>query len=121
MAADGDRVPRLARRDFHYELPAELVAQEPLPERGSSRLLVLDGAVGSITDRTFAELPELLRPGDLLVRNDTRVLPARLRGEKDTGGRVELLLERITGPRRFLAQLRSSKATPGGRRLRLSG
>jgi S-adenosylmethionine:tRNA ribosyltransferase-isomerase len=113
--------PTLTRDLFHYDLPADLIAQEPLPERGASRLLVLEGSTGAVVDRMFADLPELLRPGDLLVRNDTRVLPARLRGRKDSGGQLELLFERLLAPRRFLALLRASKATPAGRKITLTG
>ncbi len=116
----------MQRSDFHYDLPAELIAQTPLPERGGSRLLVLDGATGGIADRTFAALPGLLRGGDLLVFNDTRVLPARVMGTKATGGRVELLLERVLAPRHALFQLRVSHkprtgaviGLPGGARAR---
>ena len=90
----------MQRSEFHYDLPPELIAQAPLAERGASRLLVLDGATGSVADRAFAALPELLQRGDLLVFNDTRVLPARLIGRKPTGGRVELFLERLLAPRR---------------------
>src|SRR5512139_2478837 len=82
------------RRDFAYDLPPELIAQAPLPERAASRLLVLDGATGRIEDRQFRDLVELLRPDDLLVLNDTRVVPARLRGAKRTGGQVEVFLVR---------------------------
>ena len=82
----------MQRSEFHFELPDELIAQTPLPERGASRLLVLDGATGAISDRMFADLPEQLRRGDLLVFNDTRVLPARVIARKPSGGRVELLL-----------------------------
>jgi S-adenosylmethionine:tRNA ribosyltransferase-isomerase len=104
----------MQRSDFHYELPPELIAQVPLPQRRASRLLVLDGATGAIADRLFADLPELLRAGDLLVFNDTRVLPARVIGRKPTGGRVELLLERLLGPRRALVHLQAShKPLPG--------
>ncbi|MEE8093568.1 MAG: S-adenosylmethionine:tRNA ribosyltransferase-isomerase, partial [Gammaproteobacteria bacterium] len=85
------------RSAFHYELPPELIAQEPLPERTGSRLLALDGRSGQCRDRHFPELVELLRPGDLLVLNNTRVIPARLHGHKASGGRVEVLIERITG------------------------
>jgi len=113
--------PTLIRDDFHYDLPAELIAQDPLPERAASRLLVLDGASGALVDHRFVDLPELLRAGDLIVRNDTRVLPARVRGRKDSGGQVELLFERLLGPHRFLAQLRASKSTPAGRQITLSG
>ena len=93
----------MLRSDFHYDLPAELIAQAPLAERSASRLLVLDGATRAIADRRFADLPDLLNPGDLLVCNDTRVLPARLSGKRTpSGGRVELLLERVLGARRVL-------------------
>jgi S-adenosylmethionine:tRNA ribosyltransferase-isomerase len=98
----------MQRSEFHFELPDELIAQTPLPERGASRLLVLDGATGAISDRMFADLPEQLRRGDLLVFNDTRVLPARVIARKPSGGRVELLLERLLGPRRALMQLKAS-------------
>ncbi len=107
--------------DFQYELPPELIAQRPLPERSASRLLVLDGATGAFTDRRFRELPGLLAPGDLLVFNDTRVIPARLFGRKETGGAVEVLVERILGPREALAHVRASKPPRPGTRLRLEG
>src|SRR5262245_47683876 len=109
------------RSDFHYDLPPELIAQTPPPERGSSRLLALDGATGGMTDRLFVDLPRLLRAGDLLVLNDTRVLPARLIGRKATGGRVELLLERVTGPVRALMQVRASHAPQAGSTIDLPG
>ncbi|NNF40557.1 MAG: tRNA preQ1(34) S-adenosylmethionine ribosyltransferase-isomerase QueA [Woeseiaceae bacterium] len=103
--------------DFDYALPDELIAQFPAPQRRDSRLLALQD---SIDDRQFAELPSLLRPGDLLVFNDTRVIKARLTGRKETGGRVELLVERITGPARALAHIRASKSPRPGSRLRLA-
>jgi S-adenosylmethionine:tRNA ribosyltransferase-isomerase len=99
----------LKKSDFHYDLPPELIAQAPLPERSASRLLVLDAASRAWQDRRFRELPDLLRAGDLLVFNDTRVLPARLFGRKETGGAVEILLERITGAHSATAQLGVSK------------
>ena len=119
----------MRRADFSYDLPPELIAQAPLPERSASRLLVLDGATGATSDRRFTDLPSLLSPGDLLVLNDTRVLPARVHGRKPTGGAVELLLERLTGPTRFLAHARSSKGfraggtvlLPGGHAARVEG
>jgi len=119
----------MRRADFSYELPAELIAQAPLPGRSASRLLACDGATGTLRDLAFRDLPELLAPGDLLVLNDTRVLPARLRGTKPTGGAVEILLERLTGDRTFLAQARSSKGfrpgstieLPGGARAEVTG
>jgi S-adenosylmethionine:tRNA ribosyltransferase-isomerase len=112
----------MRRTDFHYHLPPGLIAQTPLSERSASRLLCLDGASGALTDRRFADLPSLLRPHDLLVFNDTRVVAARMFGTKPSGGRVEIFLERATGERRALVQMRASKpiraalrlATPGG-------
>jgi S-adenosylmethionine:tRNA ribosyltransferase-isomerase len=105
----------MRRADFSYPLPQELIAQQPLPARTASRLLALDGADGKLRDLMFTDLPMLLRPADLLVLNDTRVLPARVLGRKDSGGACEILLERLLGPRRFLAQARASKALrPGG-------
>lgn len=106
--------------DFHYELPAELIAQAPLPARTTSRLLEVrpDGSVG---DLHMADLPGLLRAGDLLVLNDTRVLPARLFGRKASGGRVEMLLERLLGPDVALAQLRSSHAPRPGTVIEFDG
>ena len=106
----------LRRQDFHFDLPLELIAQQPLAQRSDSRLLTLDGATGALGDRQFRELPELLRPGDLLVFNDTRVIPARLFGRKASGGRFELLIERLLDEQRALTQIRASKAPkPGGR------
>ncbi|MEX0373431.1 tRNA preQ1(34) S-adenosylmethionine ribosyltransferase-isomerase QueA [Spiribacter roseus] len=95
--------------DFNYELPTHLIASEPLPNRTDSRLLVLDPATGGITDRRFPAIRDYLQPGDLLVVNDTRVLPARLYGRKASGGQVEILLERLTGEGEALAQLRANK------------
>ena len=106
------------RSEFHYDLPGELIAQQPLPERSASRLLALCG--DSIEDRRFADLPELLRSGDLLVLNDTRVIRARLHGRKPTGGQVEVLLERITGARTATAQLRASRSPQDGTELALA-
>jgi len=112
----------MLRSEFHYDLPRELIAQAPLAERSASRLLVLDGATGAIEDRRFAELPALLRAGDLLVLNDTRVLAARLAGKRTpSGGRVELMLERVLGPRRVLAQLRASHMPQVGGEIELPG
>lgn len=111
----------LRREDFRYELPEELIAQRPAPSRTGSRLLCLDGASGALADRLFPDLAELLRPGDLLVLNDTRVIPARVYGRKSTGGGVEVLVERITGPYSLLAHVRSSKGTRPGMSLELPG
>lgn len=109
------------RTDFHYELPAELIAQRPADAREDSRLLVLDGASGALEDRMFRDLPELLEPGDLLVLNDTRVLPARFEGRKPSGGRVELLLERVLDARRARVQIRASRNPRPGATLELAG
>ncbi len=107
--------------DFQYDLPEEQIAQYPLPERSASRLLVLDGRGGERADRMFRELPELLAPGDLLVFNDTRVFPARLRGRKQgSGGRVEVLIERLLDDRTALAHVRASKSPKPGTVLELT-
>jgi len=111
----------MQRSSFHYELPPELIAQVPLSQRRASRLLVLDGATGAVSDRMFADLPKLLRAGDLLVFNDTRVLPARVIGRKPTGGRVELLLERLLGPRSALVHLHASRKPAPGSNVELPG
>jgi S-adenosylmethionine:tRNA ribosyltransferase-isomerase len=107
--------------DFHFDLPPELIAQAPLADRTASRLLVLDGATGALADRRFADLVALLRPGDLLVFNDTRVLPARVTGRKPTGGRVEVLLERVIGAREILAQVGARRAPATGAEIELPG
>ena len=105
--------------DFDYELPGELIAQRPVPERSASRLLWL--ARNGVSDHAFGELPDLLAQGDLLVFNDTRVVKARLHGMKDTGGRVEVLIERVLGPNEALAHVRASHPPHPGGRLRLAG
>jgi S-adenosylmethionine:tRNA-ribosyltransferase-isomerase (queuine synthetase) len=99
----------MRRTDFAYELPPTLIAQAPLAERSASRLLCLDGATGDVADAVVADLPGRLRAGDLLVFNDTRVIPARVFGRKASGGRVELLVERLLDDARLLALVRSSK------------
>jgi S-adenosylmethionine:tRNA ribosyltransferase-isomerase len=104
----------MKKSDFWYELPPERIAQAPAPTRSGSRLLVLDGATGDVQDRRFTDLPDLLRAGDLLVMNDTRVVPARLYGHKESGGQVEVLVERILGEHRLLAQVRASKSPQAG-------
>jgi S-adenosylmethionine:tRNA ribosyltransferase-isomerase len=100
--------------DFQFELPPELIAQEPLAQRSDSRLLRLARAGGFTADHDFRDLPKLLNRGDLLVFNNTRVIPARLFGHKETGGQVEIMLERILGERDCLAQLRVSKTPAQG-------
>lgn len=105
----------LQRQDFYFDLPPELIAQQPPAQRGDSRLLTLDGTTGQLTDRQFRDLPTLLQPGDLLVFNDTRVIPARFSGRKASGGRVELLVERVLDEQRALVQIRANRAPkPGG-------
>lgn len=111
----------MQRPDFSYELPPELIAQAPLAERSASRLLVLDGASGAVQDQTLRYLPELLSPGDLLVFNDTRVVAARLRGRKPTGGRVEVFLERPLSNDTALVQLRSGKPNRVGLEIETAG
>jgi S-adenosylmethionine:tRNA ribosyltransferase-isomerase len=101
--------------DFNFELPPALIARHPLAERRASRLLTLDGATGAVGHRQFADLLEHVRPGDLMVFNNTRVIPARLFGQKATGGRLEILVERVLDSHRVLAHVRASKALrPGG-------
>ncbi|MEZ5597409.1 MAG: tRNA preQ1(34) S-adenosylmethionine ribosyltransferase-isomerase QueA [Pseudomonadales bacterium] len=107
----------MQRQDFQYSLPAELIARLPLPERSASRLLHLPYGDG-LHHRQFRDLPDLLQPGDVLVLNDTRVLKARLRGEKDSGGRAEVLVERLVDAHAALCQVRVSKPLKAGRRLR---
>ncbi len=104
----------MRRSDFDYVLPEALIAQHPPPQRSASRLLHL-AADGSRSDRQMTELPALLAPGDLLIFNDTRVIPARIFGRKPTGGRVEILVERVIDAQEFVAQLGvSKKPQPGG-------
>ena len=104
----------MRRSDFEYSLPADLIAQSPLPVRSASRLLLLDGGTGQCTDHGMLELPGLLQPGDLLVFNDTKVLPARVRAMRASGGRVELLLERPLPSRAALVQMRASNPLRAG-------
>lgn len=100
--------------DFTYQLPDELIARYPEPDRTASRLLTLDGASGELQHRQFTDLLSLLNCGDLLVFNDTKVLPARLWGMKSTGGRLEILIERLLDNHRALAHIRSSKSPKPG-------
>jgi S-adenosylmethionine:tRNA ribosyltransferase-isomerase len=111
----------MQRCKFHYDLPHELIAQKPATRRSESRLLVLDGATGACADRAFTDLPDLLEPGDLLVLNDTRVLPARIDARKASGGQVEILLERVLAARRATVQLRASRSPRIGSELILAG
>jgi S-adenosylmethionine:tRNA ribosyltransferase-isomerase len=109
------------RQDFSYDLPTELIAQTPLPERSAGRMLVLDGATGAIADRTVRDLPACLEQGDLLVLNDTRVIAARLLGRKPSGGAVEIFLERPLNGREALAQLSASKPVRAGLEVSTAG
>lgn len=106
--------PTLKKSDFHYDLPESLIAQNPLAERSASRLLVVPPAPGAFEDRHVRDLDRLLGPGDLLVFNDTRVMPARLFGRKASGGRVEILIERLLGGQRARAQMGASKPARAG-------
>ncbi|MGB7543910.1 MAG: tRNA preQ1(34) S-adenosylmethionine ribosyltransferase-isomerase QueA [Burkholderiales bacterium] len=110
---------QLSIDDFDYELPPELIAQHPGKARSESRLLCVGAE--TLADRRFSELPQLLEPGDLLVFNDARVIKARLFGEKASGGRIEVLVERVLSAHEVLAQVRASKPPRAGAALRLAG
>jgi S-adenosylmethionine:tRNA ribosyltransferase-isomerase len=111
----------MLRTDFHFDLPQELIAQRPSATRSASRLLRLDGADGSWQDLEFSDFPGQLRPADLLVFNDTRVIPARVFGVKDSGGRVEILLERLLSEDTALVHLKASKGLKADAFVRLAG
>ena len=104
--------------DFDFDLPTELIAQAPLSDRSASRLLHVDGK--RLIDRQFTDIVDLIQPGDLLVFNDTRVLKARLFGAKATGGKIEVLIERVLDDRTVLAQVRASKSPQPGSTLQLA-
>jgi S-adenosylmethionine:tRNA ribosyltransferase-isomerase len=103
--------------DFDYDLPEALIAQAPLAERVASRMLLLDPWQQELSDRRFTDFTDLVDSGDLLVFNDTRVIPARLFGRKSTGGKVEVMVERVLDDKRLLAHIRSSKAPKTGAEL----
>jgi S-adenosylmethionine:tRNA ribosyltransferase-isomerase len=107
--------------DFDYQLPDELIAQAPLAERSASRLLLVDPRRNEFSDRQFADIVDFIEPGDLLVFNDTMVIPARLYGRKQSGGRVEVMVERVLDDSTLLAQIRASKAPKPGTELILEG
>ncbi len=111
----------MQRSDFHYGLPPNLIAQRPTERRSDSRLLALDGASGVHRDLAFRDLPSLLKPLDLLVFNDTHVVPARIHGVKESGGKIEILLERALGPTTALVHVRASKGLKPGARVALPG
>ena len=112
---------RMRRQDFAYHLPKALIANEPATERTGSRLLCLDGPSGQVKHRQFPDLLGQLRPGDMMVFNDTKVIPARLLGRKESGGRVEILLERLLDAHRFLAHVRANRAPRPGAHILLQG
>ena len=105
--------------DFDFSVPDELIAQQPLETRSAARMLSCNVASGALSDTTVAALPDLLNAGDLVVLNDTRVVPARLFGHKPTGGRVEILIERISGVDRASAHIRASKSPQPGQRIKI--
>lgn len=111
----------MQRSDFNYPLPEELIAQHPCANRRDSRLLCLDGRDGTFRDSQFKDIGENLKAGDLLVFNDTKVMPARMYGNKSSGGRIELLVERLLGQHRCLAHIKASKSPKPGSKLDLEG
>jgi S-adenosylmethionine:tRNA ribosyltransferase-isomerase len=114
-----EEIASMRTEDFDFALPERLIAQHPPRQRGASRLLHVRGS--TLADRWFADLPELIRPHDVLVFNDTRVLKARLHGEKESGGKVEVLVERVLDAHHVLAQVRASKPPRAGGTLMLAG
>ena len=109
----------MKKSDFHFELPEALIAQMPLPERSASRMLVVPPGAAPFVDRQVRDLPEWLNPGDLLVFNDTRVIPARIFGQKQSGGRVEILIERLLPDHCARVQIGASKSPKAGSRIAL--
>ena len=107
--------------DFSFELPDELIARHPMADRTSSRLLTLDGNTGELGHKIFKDLIEFLNPNDLMIFNNTKVIPARMYGQKSTGGKVEVLVERVVDEHRVLAHVRSSKSPKEGATLILEG
>ena len=112
---------KLLRSDFNFNLPENLIAAYPSAERTGCRMLCLDGRSGELLDKHFYDLKSFLNPGDLLVFNDTKVIPARLYGKKETGGAIELLIERITSQSSALTHIRESKAPKSGAILNIDG
>ncbi|MEW9798939.1 tRNA preQ1(34) S-adenosylmethionine ribosyltransferase-isomerase QueA [Alteromonas sp. CYL-A6] len=111
----------MKREDFSFTLPEHLIAKYPTPDRTASRLLHLDGKTGNTGHYMFSDMLSLVEPGDLLIFNNTRVIPARMLGKKETGGNVEVLVERLVGDHDALAHVRASKAPKPGTRLILEG
>jgi S-adenosylmethionine:tRNA ribosyltransferase-isomerase len=106
--------------DFHFELPEELIAKYPLANRSASRLLALEGPTGDIAHRTFKDILDYVNPNDLMVFNNTRVVPARVFGTKDSGGKVELLIERILGSNEAITHIKASNKTRPGTIIRVA-
>lgn len=104
----------MLRSDFNFDLPHELIANFPSKERTACRMLCLDGNSGALQDKIFIDLKQFLKPGDLLVFNDTKVIPARIYGQKDTGGKCEFLIERILNPTQALSHIKASKSPKAG-------
>ncbi len=104
----------MKKSDFNYQLPEALIAQKPLAERDASRLLCMDRDTGQIIDRQFTDFIDLINERDLLVFNDTKVIPARLFGKKQSGGKVEILIERILDDHHAIAHVRASKSPKAG-------
>jgi len=104
----------MKKSDFNYQLPEALIAQKPLPDRSASRLLCMDRDTGKLSDRLFTDIIDLINERDLLVFNDTKVIPARLFGKKQSGGKVEVLIERILDDTHAIAHVRASKAPKAG-------
>jgi len=113
FSAENTLIPML-RTDFSFDLPDELIARYPMPERTASRLLRLNGAENEISHGQFTDLLSLVEPGDLMVFNDTRVIPARLFGQKESGGKIEILLERLQDNNTALAHVRSNRSPKAG-------
>lgn len=107
------------KQDFYFDLPQELIAQYPLAKRSDSRLLTYNRKTGSSTHHQFKEIAQFFQPGDLLVMNNSKVIPARLYGKKESGGKIELLIERLQGNNSFLAHIKASKSPKAGTRIHL--
>lgn len=107
----------MLRTDFSFELPDDLIARYPTAERTASRLLCVEGVSGQLSHRHFSDLLALVEPGDLMVFNDTRVIPARLFGKKESGGQIEILIERLLDHNQALAHIRSSRSPKAGSKL----
>jgi S-adenosylmethionine:tRNA ribosyltransferase-isomerase len=114
-------LPAMRLDDFDFDLPPELIAQSPIAERSHSRLLQVQGMSGTLSDRRFGDIVELVSPGDVMVFNDTRVIKARLVGRKKSGGRIEVLIERVLAADRVMAQVRASHPPREGSALVLAG